>query len=1061
VIAGQIQSQRVQRAQAARTTRAVEEPTSQISREFLDALPPELQAELLHEEEQQRRQRAAEQQRASRAHGAAVAELTNADFLASLDPELRQSLLRDTPEDILAALPRDAQVEARLLGNERRLPHPRMFETDPARILGTQAPRAADEDGQNAATNRQRRPVAQLLEKSGVATLLRLMFVSLNHKVRGNLHSILSDVCKNTQSRAEVINILLSILQDGTADVNAVERSFAHLSLRAKQSGGVKTPQPLKRSLTSATLSTNAPVADISPLNIVQQCLGTLGALANDNPRVPSFFLNEHETATSQKLKMLSKKGKVRETRTSKYPLNALLTLLDRKLITENTAVMESLASLLSHVTHPLVMLLRRAKESQAADNADTGGAVEEQQPHTATNDVPMEEPTASTTEPVSSASEPPVPSSKVSSAAENKKKHRDLAPPEVPEENIRLVVNILAARECPSKTFSDTLDIIKNLSAIPGAREIFGRELIRQGQELGEVLSEDLSGLASQISTASTDAQLQGVALANFSSAGSKQRKILRVLVALDHLFDPKRMPTASTSSNSSSENDKKLKEDMLASFYNTETFQKMWQSLSSCLTEIRNRGNLVNVATILLPLIESLMVVCRNSAAKEQGTSGAGATAPREAPTSMDSLFFNFTEEHRKILNELIRNNPKLMKGNLSVLAKNSKVLEFDNKQNYFKSKLHDRRSEARVAHPSLTLNVRRSDVFMDSYKSLYFKHGDEVKYGKLNIHFNGEEGIDAGGVTREWFTAIARQMFTADYALFSSVASDRTTFHPNPLSEINPSHLEFFKFVGRVIGKALYEGRHLDAHFSRAVYRRILGKSVSLKDMESLDLDYYKSLIWILENDITDVTFESFSVDVERFGVTETIDLIPGGRDIAVTQDNKQEYVRLVVEYRLIKSVQEQLDRLLEGFYDIVPADLISIFNEQELELLISGLPNIDVDDWKNNTEYHNYQANSPQIQWFWRAVRSFDQEERAKLLQFVTGTSRVPLAGFKELEGMNGFARFNIHRDYSSKEKLPSSHTCFNQLDLPEYESYEHLRQQLYTAITTGSEYFGFA
>jgi E3 ubiquitin-protein ligase HUWE1 len=106
------------------------------------------------------------------------------------------------------------------------------------------------------------------------------------------------------------------------------------------------------------------------------------------------------------------------------------------------------------------------------------------------------------------------------------------------------------------------------------------------------------------------------------------------------------------------------------------------------------------------------------------------------------------------------------------------------------------------------------------------------------------------------------------------------------------------------------------------------------------------------------------------------------------------------------------------------------LISIFNEQELELLISGLPDIDIDDWKSNTEYQNYTPSSQQIQWFWRAVRSFDKEELAKLLQFVTGTSKVPLNGFKELEGMNGVNRFNIHRAYGDKNRLPTSHTCFN-------------------------------
>jgi E3 ubiquitin-protein ligase HUWE1 len=214
-------------------------------------------------------------------------------------------------------------------------------------------------------------------------------------------------------------------------------------------------------------------------------------------------------------------------------------------------------------------------------------------------------------------------------------------------------------------------------------------------------------------------------------------------------------------------------------------------------------------------------------------------------------------------------------------------------------------------------------------------------------------------------------------------------------------------------------------------------------------------------MLENDITDIITETFSVDNDKFGVVETIDFIPNGRNISVTEENKHEYVRLMVEWKLTGSVKEQLDEFLKGFHDIIPAELIAIFNEQELELLISGLPDIDVDDWKSNTEYHNYSASSPQIQWFWRAVRSYDKEERAKLLQFVTGTSKVPLNGFQELEGMNGFSRFNIHRDYGNKDRLPSSHTCFNQLDLPEYESYEVLRQQVLTAITAGSEYFGFA
>jgi E3 ubiquitin-protein ligase HUWE1 len=244
-------------------------------------------------------------------------------------------------------------------------------------------------------------------------------------------------------------------------------------------------------------------------------------------------------------------------------------------------------------------------------------------------------------------------------------------------------------------------------------------------------------------------------------------------------------------------------------------------------------------------------------------------------------------------------------------------------------------------------------------------------------------------------------------------------------------------FFKFNGRIIGKALYEGRVLDCHFSRAVYKQIMGKQVNLKDMETLDLEYYKSLEWMLNNDITDIITETFSVEVEAFGEMQVVDLIENGREIPVTEDNKHEYIRLITEHRLTGSVKEQLENFLKGFHDIVPSELVAIFSEQELELLISGLPDINVDDWKNNTEYHNYTAASPQIQWFWRAVRTFEKEEQAKLLQFVTGTSKVPLNGFKELEGMNGFSKFNIHRDYGSKDRLPSSHTCFNRelLTLP--------------------------
>jgi E3 ubiquitin-protein ligase HUWE1 len=158
----------------------------------------------------------------------------------------------------------------------------------------------------------------------------------------------------------------------------------------------------------------------------------------------------------------------------------------------------------------------------------------------------------------------------------------------------------------------------------------------------------------------------------------------------------------------------------------------------------------------------------------------------------------------------------------------------------------------------------------------------------------------------------------MFNPNYALFIPVASDRTTFHPNRLSGVNSEHLMFFKFIGRIIGKALYEGRVLDCHFSRAVYKCILGRSVSIKDMETLDLDYYKSLLWMLENDITDIITETFAVETDDFGEKQVIDLIENGRNIPVTEENKEEYIQRVVDYRLVGSVKEQLDNFLKGMF-----------------------------------------------------------------------------------------------------------------------------------------------
>ncbi|XP_061231979.1 E3 ubiquitin-protein ligase HUWE1-like [Neopsephotus bourkii] len=420
----------------------------------------------------------------------------------------------------------------------------------------------------------------------------------------------------------------------------------------------------------------------------------------------------------------------------------------------------------------------------------------------------------------------------------------------------------------------------------------------------------------------------------------------------------------------------------------------------------------------------------------------------------------FLRFAETHRTVLNQILRQSTThLADGPFAVLVDYIRVLDFDVKRKYFRQELE--RLDEGLRKEDMAVHVRRDHVFEDSYRELHRKSPEEMK-NRLYIVFEGEEGQDAGGLLREWYMIISREMFNPMYALFRTSPGDRVTYTINPSSHCNPNHLSYFKFVGRIVAKAVYDNRLLECYFTRSFYKHILGKSVRYTDMESEDYHFYQGLVYLLENDVSTLGYDlTFSTEVQEFGVCEVRDLKPNGANVLVTEENKKEYVHLVCQMRMTGAIRKQLAAFLEGFYEIIPKRLISIFTEQELELLISGLPTIDIDDLKANTEYHKYQGNSIQIQWFWRALRSFDQADRAKFLQFVTGTSKVPLQGFAALEGMNGIQKFQIHRDDRSTDRLPSAHTCFNQLDLPAYESYEKLRHMLLLAIQECSEGFGLA
>ncbi|XP_036385337.1 E3 ubiquitin-protein ligase NEDD4-like isoform X1 [Megalops cyprinoides] len=378
-----------------------------------------------------------------------------------------------------------------------------------------------------------------------------------------------------------------------------------------------------------------------------------------------------------------------------------------------------------------------------------------------------------------------------------------------------------------------------------------------------------------------------------------------------------------------------------------------------------------------------------------------------------------------------------------------------EFKQKYDYFRKKL---KKPADIPN-RFEMKLHRNNIFEESYRRIMsLKRPDTLK-ARLWIEFESEKGLDYGGVAREWFFLLSKEMFNPYYGLFEYSATDNYTLQINPNSGLcNEDHLSYFKFIGRVAGMAVFHGKLLDGFFIRPFYKMMLGKQITLKDMESVDSEYYNSLKWILENDPTDLDLR-FCIDEDNFGQTYQVDLKPSGSEMIVTNENKKEYIDLVIQWRFVNRVQKQMNAFLEGFTELILIDLIKIFDENELELLMCGLGDVDVNDWRQHTVYKNgYCPNHPVIQWFWKAVLLMDAEKRIRLLQFVTGTSRVPMNGFAELYGSNGPQLFTIEQ-WGTPDKLPRAHTCFNRLDLPTYESFDDLREKLLMAVENAQGFEG--
>ncbi|XP_053539916.1 NEDD4-like E3 ubiquitin-protein ligase WWP1 isoform X2 [Ictalurus punctatus] len=354
----------------------------------------------------------------------------------------------------------------------------------------------------------------------------------------------------------------------------------------------------------------------------------------------------------------------------------------------------------------------------------------------------------------------------------------------------------------------------------------------------------------------------------------------------------------------------------------------------------------------------------------------------------------------------------------------------------------------SNALPSHVKIT--VSRQTLFEDSFQQIMALKPYDLRR-RLYIIFRGEEGLDYGGLAREWFFLLSHEVLNPMYCLFEYAGKSNYCLQINPASTINPDHLSYFCFIGRFIAMALFHGKFIDTGFSLPFYKRMLNKKLLLKDLESIDPEFYNSLIWIRDNNIEECSLEMyFTVDMEILGKITSHNLKPDGDNILVTEENKEEYIGLMAEWRFSRGVEGQTKAFLDGFNEVVPLQWLQYFDEKELEVMLCGMLEVDLQDWQRNTVYRHYTRNSKQIMWFWQFVKEVDNEVRLRLLQFVTGTCRLPLGGFAELMGSNGPQKFCIEK-VGKETWLPRSHTCFNRLDLPPYKSFEQLKEKLLFAI----------
>ncbi|CAO2173319.1 unnamed protein product [Urochloa humidicola] len=324
---------------------------------------------------------------------------------------------------------------------------------------------------------------------------------------------------------------------------------------------------------------------------------------------------------------------------------------------------------------------------------------------------------------------------------------------------------------------------------------------------------------------------------------------------------------------------------------------------------------------------------------------------------------------------------------------------------------------------APPPFEMLIDRSRLLPDSFGYVANATPQELR-AALDVAFKHEQAAGPG-VLREWFCLVCQALFSRDLVLFSACPRDRRRFFINPTSVVDPLHLQYFEFAGRIFALALMHKIHVGVFFDRTLFLRLARRPISLDDIADADPDLYTSCQKILEMDSSLVDSNALGLTFVRedevVGSRTITELFPGGKDVVVTRfsslfDRGQPWTKF------FKSLDAaDFDRMLGG----------------------SSNDTIDVKEWRAYTDYHGYKEKDRQIKWFWKAVENMTVEQQRRLLFFWTSVKYLPSDGFSGL----GCGKLFIYRASSSRDHLPTSQTCFYHLNLPAYSSSSMMQSRL--------------